>query len=378
MGRCRRCGGVNGGLLNPLFLLPVAFAASFVALRHFLTFQRDKREKKYGRARQIFRELDENDDGIITRSELREGLQLLPGMKPSEESVIQLIDEIDLDHSGDIDEHEWLAWMEQNRSALQTSMAVGKIVVGFGQVLAKQPEVLKSEQLTKQFANARWLQLFAFDFAWVVPVCEINYVVTFLSNTVVLPGCLLLLVAATWHFGSGDDNVKQQNASKGTDQETDEAETYGKRIDKYADYYFALFLCYPTQTATFFSHLKCRSLGPLARDGEIPDSDVKEQQLYVLERDYEVLCYEGSWWLLAVLSLLGIALISVGVPLGMFIWMRRKMKKEMQRVKLEQKSKVFAYQAFHRKFGYMTADFKPDAWLLQQPFSFVVSRVAVK
>ena len=363
MGRCSRCGGVNGGFLNPLFLIPVVLAAGFVALRHFLTFQRNKRVKKFGRAQQLFEELDENKDGIITRPELLEGLQLLPGMTTSEDSVIELIDEIDLDHSGDIDEHEWLAWMEQNRSALQTTMAVGKIVVGLGQVLAKQPEVLKSEQLTQQFADAQWLQLFAFNFAWVVPVCEISYVTTFLSNTVVLPGCLFLLVAATWRFESGG-NDQQQQASKGTDGTDDDndVEAQEKRIDKYADYYFALFLCYPTQTATFFNHLKCRSLGPLAQDGTTPDSNGEQQQLYVLERDYEVVCYEGSWWWLAGFSVLGIVLISVGVPLGMFIWMRRKMRKEMQIVKREQKSKVFAYRAFHRKFGYMTADFKPDAY----------------
>ena len=56
------------------------------------------------------------------------------------------------------------------------------------------------------------------------------------------------------------------------------------------------------------------------------------------------------------------ALISIGAPLFMFLWMRRKMQKEMSLVKQQKKAKIHAYQAFHRKFGYMTADFKPDAY----------------
>jgi len=46
---------------------------------------------------------------------------------------------------------------------------VAKIVLGLGQVLSKQPDILKSKELLEQIENHPWLQLFSFNFGWIVP-----------------------------------------------------------------------------------------------------------------------------------------------------------------------------------------------------------------
>jgi hypothetical protein len=232
LGRCRRCGAVNGGLLNPLFLIPLLLAAAFVALRHFLTFKRQKRVKALGRARELFQDLDANNDGKITREELCQALVVLPKLRASDDTAARLVEEMDIDHSGTIDEHELYAWMEQNFSALQITMAVGKIVVGLGQVLAKQPEVLKSEKLGRQFEDMAWLQIFAFNFAWVVPVCEIDYATSFLANTVLLPACLFFLVAITWRCDAPKEVPKEEEARSDEDQAEDHAGFDEKKINR--------------------------------------------------------------------------------------------------------------------------------------------------
>ena len=63
----------------------------------------------------------------------------------SEDTAIRLIEAIDIDHSGDVDEHEFVAWMELNTSQLKTAMIVGKILLGLGQIMSKQPETLKEQ-----------------------------------------------------------------------------------------------------------------------------------------------------------------------------------------------------------------------------------------
>ena len=57
----------------------------------------------------------------------------------SEDTAIRLIEAIDIDHSGDVDEHEFVAWMELNTSQLKTAMIVAKILLGLGQIMSKQP-----------------------------------------------------------------------------------------------------------------------------------------------------------------------------------------------------------------------------------------------
>jgi|EP01046_Picozoa_sp_COSAG06_P002495 hypothetical protein len=53
--------------------------------------------------------------------------------------------------------------------------------------------------------------------------------------------------------------------------------------------------------------------------------------------------------------------ISIGVPVGMFIWMRRVMKNKMQAVRLDGVKRVTAYRDFDRKFSFMAGDFRPEA-----------------
>ena len=128
----------------------------------------------------------------------------------------------------------------------------------------------------------------------------------------------------------------------------------------------------PTITQTFFGHFNCRAL-----------SDT----LAVLDKDYSVECSGTRWWVLAILSTLGILVISVGFPVGMFIWcvclharpptgradltdwrscrMQRVWTKQMDAVRRGEKSRVIAQRDFRRKFGYMSGDFRAEAWFAE-------------
>ena len=61
----------------------------------------------------------------------------------------------------------------------------------------------------------------------------------------------------------------------------------------------------PTITQTFFAHFNCRHL-----------SDT----FSVLDKDYRIECSGTQWWAMAGLSALGILVISIGFPVGMFVW----------------------------------------------------------
>ena len=65
----------------------------------------------------------------------------------------------------------------------------------------------------------------------------------------------------------------------------------------------------PTITQTFFAHFNCRHL-----------SDT----FSVLDKDYRIECSGTMWWAMAVLSALGILVISIGFPVGMFVWCVRQ------------------------------------------------------
>ena len=82
---------------------------------------------------------------LLCRDELRANLTLLQGVEMSEDTAIRLIEAIDIDHSGDVDELEFVAWMELNTSQLKTTMIVAKILLGLGQIMSKQPETLKEK-----------------------------------------------------------------------------------------------------------------------------------------------------------------------------------------------------------------------------------------
>ena len=61
----------------------------------------------------------------------------------------------------------------------------------------------------------------------------------------------------------------------------------------------------PTITQTFFSHFNCRNLS---------------EDVSVLAKNYSEECSGTEWWLLAVFSAFGILIISIGFPVGMFVW----------------------------------------------------------
>ena len=79
-------------------------------------------------------------------------------------------------------------------------------------------------------------------------------------------------------------------------------------------------------TQQYFTHFNCRRLA---------------EDLWVLQKDYSETCWSGTqWWVLAVLSTLGILFISVGVPVFMWLWMSKVMEKEMDSVRFEGKMRV--------------------------------------
>ena len=99
------------------------------------------------------------------------------------------------------------------------------------------------------------------------------------------------------------------------------------------------YLADPTMTQTFFAHFSCRTVSEMNS---------------VLRKDYDVECTGSSWWILALISTLGATVISVGFPLGMGLWMRRDMSKELRKVRHEGKGRAAAYRDFRRKFSYIS------------------------
>ena len=123
------------------------------------------------------------------------------------------------------------------------------------------PHNHRSKELVEKFKDLVWLNVFAFNFASVFPVCDVSYVQTCILNTVVLPVFLLGLVAITWAKAAGYDEYV---------------------VHRREDFYFAFFLCYPTvspnrsfevaswlmvvcdpvlqMTEQFIDHFRCRTL----------------------------------------------------------------------------------------------------------------------
>ena len=365
-GRCTQCASsASDGigfkqLSSGLFLISVGTVVAYVALRKLLTFKRQKRQKSLGAAQSLFAELDSDGSGEITRDEMRANLALLQGMELDEDTAARLIEAIDIDHSGDIDEIEFVAWMEHSTSQLKTSMIVAKIVLGLGQIMSKQPETLKEEFPGPQW-DSDWLQVFSFKFDWVLPVCEVDYVQRFFLNTVVLPTFLLSLVAVTWAM-----NRKSDDEANEAREDFDET-----KASKRSDYYFAFFLSYPTITQTFFGHFNCRHLSD---ELSVMEKDCELQERYLPSAFWgcaymrvdvttdSVLCSGTQWWLLAVFSAAGILFISIGFPVGMALWMNRYWVKHMRKVRLGEKSRVVAQRDFRRKFGFMSGDFRAEAY----------------
>ena len=104
--------------------------------------------------------------------------------------MVDLIDQINLDNDGRIGEHEFVAFLDHNLSTMkvsfsyvsrlstralsdharvQTAAMVAKIMLGLGQVLSKQPDVLRSKELIEQAKKHPWLQVFSLNFGWIMP-----------------------------------------------------------------------------------------------------------------------------------------------------------------------------------------------------------------
>jgi Ca2+-binding EF-hand superfamily protein len=60
---------------------------------------------------ELFEELDLDGSGEINRTELLNALQILGHTDADETTAIRIMDLIDLDRSGGIDKHEFVAWM---------------------------------------------------------------------------------------------------------------------------------------------------------------------------------------------------------------------------------------------------------------------------
>ena len=149
-GKCKKCSPSNSGFISPLFLVPFGVAIAYVVFRKLLSFQRERRLLKLGTSRKMFEDMDTNKSGALSRIEMRNNLALL-GLDIEESTAIELVESIDVDHSGDIDMHEFTAWMEHRVSTTTMALVVAKIVLGLGQVVSKQPEVVKEE-----FPGPQW------------------------------------------------------------------------------------------------------------------------------------------------------------------------------------------------------------------------------
>lgn len=115
----------------------------------------------------------------------------------TDDVVADIIDAIDIDRSGDIQEQEFVAWMEVNVSHVKLLLVVSKIVLGLGQVVSKQPETMMQD-FHSDFFDWKFFKTFSLDFNWVMPICQISYISSFFFNVLVYPGVAWLLVWLTW------------------------------------------------------------------------------------------------------------------------------------------------------------------------------------
>jgi hypothetical protein len=94
-----------------LFLVPVGFVFAYLAFRMLLSRRRQKRLDRVAMSEELFEELDLDGSGEINRTELLNALQILGHTDADETTAIRIMDLIDLDRSGGIDKHEFVAWM---------------------------------------------------------------------------------------------------------------------------------------------------------------------------------------------------------------------------------------------------------------------------
>eukprot|EP01046_Picozoa_sp_COSAG06_P024170 COSAG06_NODE_1955_length_7985_cov_18.401598_5_plen_690_part_00 len=124
---CEPC-AVSSSLWNPLLLIPVMLALAYYVFRKFLTFRRERREQKLGAAKRLFDELGKTPTLLrtstgssaaeLTRPQLIAGMAK-HGLSFSEDIAYDLLESIDIDHSGGINAYEFETWMEHDVSRLK-------------------------------------------------------------------------------------------------------------------------------------------------------------------------------------------------------------------------------------------------------------------
>ena len=141
---------------------------AYAILQRLMTRKRQKRQKRQEDAGVLFRYLVSSDsdsvEGSIPRLKLE--AELVKQGMPTKIAQ-EVVETIDIDHSGDVDENEFVAWMQQSRSKLESVKHVTKIVIGLVQVMKEAPEQLQEEDTFPE----EWsmLEIFAFDLKLVVP-----------------------------------------------------------------------------------------------------------------------------------------------------------------------------------------------------------------
>ena len=101
---------------------------------------------------------------------------------------------------------------------------------------------------------------------------------------------------------------------------------------------------------TFVKHFDCRTLSP---------------DRVVLESDYSIECFSGTvtslWWVLAAVSAVGVAAVSLGLPLGLFAIMYRDMQSRLRAIDQNQLSLATAFRSHRRKYEFVAGEFRPEA-----------------
>jgi hypothetical protein len=103
-------------------------ALAYYVFRKFLTFRRERREQKLGAAKRLFDTLGKTPTLLrtstgssateLTRPQLVAGMAK-HGLSFSEDIAYDLLESIDIDHSGGINAYEFETWMDHDVSRLK-------------------------------------------------------------------------------------------------------------------------------------------------------------------------------------------------------------------------------------------------------------------
>ena len=269
--------------------------------------------------------------------------------------ALLVVDSIDIDHDGNIEEDEFVAWMQLNFSRSSVLGNVVTILIGFLQVLKAAPQQLQAlDVLPKEW---ELLSIFSLDLNLLVPcVPSTHYYTGFFAKVIVMPAALMSLVTVTWLVDSHLELAKARK-TKGDafDLRVYERERRAWATPKqHGDLYFAFFLAYPSITESLLKHFHCRRLSPT---------------LAVLHADYSVECYTwfGAWFACAVFAACGILFVSFGVPVYYWYKMREAFNWQMNLIhlpleSLAHQSRIQAYCRFRDQFDFIAGGYKPECY----------------